>query len=313
MKLNPPIDREENLGIDTSTKNLHQRLIKKDGTSNILRKGLNPIAHYNFYHKLVTISWPKFFLFIVFTYLLINAGFASLFYYLEYIGQTESTENFHPWIKMLFLSFYTATGSGYGQLTPVSLLMNIVSTVESFFGLMFFALVTGLLYGRFSKPSAKMFFSEKILIAPFKDLNILSFRLSNAKLGQLIEAEAELIISMVETSNSIPQRKFYNVKLTNSKMTFFTGSWTISHIIDKESPIYHLDNNDFKKKYVEFILLIKATDDTYGQTVHSRISYIWNEVEWNASYRPIVEISDNQKTTINIRNVGLYDKIDESK
>lgn len=301
---------ETNMGLDPINVP-DQQLIKKDGTTNIHRHGLNHFAAYNFYQKMIMVSWTKFFFIIFGFYLGINTVFGTIYYFM---GVTESgvsipDMSYHYWLKTFFLSTQTITTTGYGQIAQIGLWVNLVSSIEALAGLLFFSLITGLLYGRFSKPTAKLFYSNNILISPFKDVKILSIRLANAKIGQLIEAQAQLIISVTNTYNKERQRRFHNVKLLNNQISFFTGSWTISHIIDKDSPIYNLNANELDEKDVEFILMVNAIDDAYGQTVYSRMSYQAHEVVWNANFQPISYLNDDKETVINIKDVGKYEWI----
>lgn len=285
------------------------RVFNKDGTPNNTRIGLNKFASYNIYHILVGLSWWDFILFVFLLYLTINSAFATVFYFLpdNELSGIGSEMHFNHWWKMFFLSTQTITTVGYGQIPPVGFYANIICSIEALVGLLFFALITGLLYGRFSKPTATLFFSKNIIVT-IRGSNITyNIRLANAKISELIEANAQLIIALDESVNGKKERNFYYVDLIVSDIAFLNSSWTITHLADKESPLYNLDYNDLKNKNVEFILLIKAIDDSYATEVHSRTSYVFSDVIWNAEFSPITQNEGGSVSTL-IKKINNHQK-----
>jgi len=287
------------------------RIFKKDGSSNTKRIGINKFASYNIYHTLVGLNWTLFTVCIVSFYVIINSLFASIFYYLpksEFGGNIHEM-NFNYWWKMFFFSTQTITTVGYGQMPPIGFYANLICSIEALIGLLFFALITGLLYGRFSKPTAKLFFSENVLVSLSGKSCIYNIRVANAKISQLIDANAQMIVCLDEIVNSIKERKLYYVSLINDNIAFLNSSWTISHISDRNSPLYNLNLNDLKNKNVEFILLIKATDDTYATQVNARISYQFEDVIWNANFDSMSD-SDNQMIITDLRKLNSFSNVD---
>jgi inward rectifier potassium channel len=163
----------------------------------------------------------------------------------------------------------------------------VVASVESMFGLMGFAFATGLLYGRFSHPNAKILFSKNAIIALYRDKNAFEFRIANARKNQLIDVEVQVFLTLKELVDGKITKQFYDLELGREKVNFFVLSWTVVHPIDKESPLIGLQYKDLIDSDVEFLILLKAFDDTFSQSVHTRFSYKFNEIIWGTSFKNI--------------------------
>src|ERR1035437_3010703 len=204
------------------------------------------------YHTLITMSWSRFNLLVLCIYLVANLLFASLYL----IAGTDSLEGAKG-INMMgkfwdafFFSAQTITTVGYGKISPQGFYPNIIAAVESMMGLLGFALATGLLYGRFSRPEARIKFSAKALRAPYKSMNAFMFRIVNERKNQLIEVEAAISVAMLDETDP-KNRKFFNLKLELTKINFFPMSWTIVHPIDENSPLWGMTEADFKQRDIE--------------------------------------------------------------
>ncbi|HMS65879.1 MAG TPA: ion channel, partial [Ignavibacteria bacterium] len=223
------------LGLGSKVIDTSQRIITKEGKYNIERRGIPFLRSFSFYHYLISISWLKFCSLILITFVIINVIFALLYLAggVENFEGIETTNTFDRFINEFFFSTQTFTTVGYGRINPVGVYSNIISSIESLGGLLSLALATGLLYGRFSRPYAKILYSEKAIIAPFRDTNAFQFRIANLRENHdMIDVEIEVILSKVVNDS----RKFYNLKLEYKKISFFSASWTVNHVIDEESP-----------------------------------------------------------------------------
>ena len=288
-KLLKPEDEFRDLGFGAKVANQTERLINHDGSFNVERRGLPFLQSLSFYHSLITISWWKFNLIIFSSYLLINVLFALIYLILgiknlEGITSTTLMGNF---LDALFFSSQTFTTVGYGIIHPIGFWSNAVASVESMFGLMGFAFATGLLYGRFSHPNAKVIFSKNAIVAPYRDKYAFEFRIANARKNQLIDVEIQIVLSLKESIDGKVTKQFYNLELERQKVNFFVLSWTVVHPIDNDSPLYDLQYKDLVDSDAEFLILIKAFDDTFSQSVHTRFSYKFNEIIWGASFKNI--------------------------
>jgi inward rectifier potassium channel len=304
-------DEFQDLGFGAKVASQRQRLINRDGSFNVIRTGQSFLERFSPYHYLVSISWLKFNTFVVAAYLVINILFA--FIYLAFgINNLNSqhTYFFHDFLNSFFFSLQTFTTVGYGRLNPTSDVESFIAGIESLSGLMGFALATGLLYGRFSRPNAKIIFSNNAIIAPYKDITAFEFRIANARDNQLIEADIQVMLSMKDkTKGREAKRVFHNLSLERQKVTFFSLTWTVVHPIDKESPLYGLSAGELKESDAEFLILFKAFDDTFSQTVHSRSSYKYDEIIWNAAFRSVYLDAKSGVSTIDMRIIHEIDKL----
>jgi len=259
-----------------------RRAINPDGSFNVYKSGLR-WRDFNLYLYLIEATWPKFWLVIVVGFLLINAVFAAL--YLVTGTELVSTDTgLNRYSTAFFFSVHTLTTVGYGDIYPKNFLPNLLSAIEAMIGLLGFALATGLFFGRFSKPSARIKFTDNMVVAPYKGITSLQFRIANKRKNILIELEARILFMTVRRGDGPPIRDYADLELERRNVYFLPLSWTIVHPIDANSPLFGLTAEDLAKKEAEFLILIRAFDDTFSQTVHARFSYRHDEVVWNAKY-----------------------------
>jgi inward rectifier potassium channel len=144
-----------------------------------------------------------------------------------------------------------------------------------------------MIFARFSRPTAKILFSNSAIMAPYRGITAFEFRIANARKNQLIELEAKVLFSRTEDPQSKAGRQFHELSLERRKVAFFPLSWTIVHPIDEHSPLYGLTEEDFRLGQAEFLVLLTGIDETFSQTVHARSSYRAEEVVWNAKFANI--------------------------
>ncbi len=214
-------------------------------------------------------------------------------------------------MEAFFFSSQTLTTLGYGRISPVGTLASAAAAVESMMGLLGFALATGLLYGRFSKPEARILYSHNAVIAPFKDKTALMFRIVNERKNQLIEVEASLTLSL--KSDQVNVRRFLALTPDIKKINFFPLNWTIVHSIDEESPLFGLTEQEANDLDAEVIVLIKAFDDTFSQTVYSRSSYKYSEIIWGAKFKSMMELGTPQGTILHLDKLNDFEKVELPK
>jgi inward rectifier potassium channel len=305
---------ESNLGFGSAISgNSRQRLINRNGTFNVKRKGLNYFTSLSLYHSLLEISWFKFFGLAALSYFVLNVIFAFIYLVVgsDAIGGTPSQTLSEHLLNAFFFSVQTSSTIGYGHLIPGNTYANIVVTVESFIGLLGVAIITGLLFARFSKPSAKILFSENALIAPYKDKTSFQFRIVNARENQLLEMEAEVNLLMFTTENNKRVRSFTRLDLEITKLTFFPLSWTIVHPIDKDSPLYNLNEEELVEADPELFILLKGVDDTFNQYVYSRSSYKISEIVYGAKFESLFDLqTKDMRVTIDIAKLSEFNKVE---
>ena len=289
----------------------NQRLMNKDGSSNVKRKGLSIFQSLSFYHALISMPWWKFNLIVFLTYLCMNFIFAALYFFLD-IGHLNGMIGHAPmdeFLEAFFFSTQTISTVGFGRLNPSGTLMSSIAAIESMVGLLGFALATGLLYGRFSRPVIKLLFSENIIVAPYKNQSALMFRVANKRRNQLVEVEAVLIMSRVEKENGKDVRKFNTLNLELDRISILSMTWTIVHPIDENSPLHNMKPEDLEKKHVEWIVMMKAFEETFSQTVHARSSYRHSELVYGAKFNAISEPGPGGSVVVELDRISEFERI----
>lgn len=302
----------EDIGLDHGGQKGRQRTINPDGSYNMERKTGRLLGNFFLYHWLIITSWKNYMIAVVGFYLFDNVVFGSVYYLLGsdnlngIIGHTE----FDKFMGCFFFSCQTFTTVGYGGLHPISKLASALAAIEAFLGLMAFALVTGTLYGRFSRARSRMKFSQNILIAPFKGGTALQFMVANEMNNTLMEAEARVNIGWYEDEgNGKMIRRFQQLNLEFDKIAMFPTSWVINHPIDEESALYGKTPEEIQAMDVEVFVLFKAFDDVFSQTVYSRQSYTVSQFVYGAKFRRPFEVNTQGKLVMDLTKVGEYDLV----
>lgn len=286
------------------------RSMNKDGSFNVKRLGEPKFRPYEIYHELITMSWPKFILIVLLNYLVANLLFATIYFIIgtEHIqGIDPSASATHRFLETFFFSSQTLTTLGYGHVAPASTMASSVAAIESMLGLLGFALATGLLYGKFSRPQSKLIFSTNAIIAPYREGSALMFRVANLRRNQLIEVEVEVTLAYFEKGSNV--RAFSALPLERKKVNLFPTSWTIVHPIDSESPFHGLTETEMADMKAEVIVLMKAFDDTFSQTVYSRSSYHSNELKWGKKFLPMFSVLENGFTQLDFRLIDAMEEV----
>ena len=266
------------------------RFVNKNGAPNIKRTGLsNPLEKYSWYHTLLDLPSWKFIFFLVSGYILANLFFASVYYVIgiEHLTGIDKSTPLHEFNDVFFFSSQTFTTVGYGRIAPVGFLASLVATFEAFLGLLGFAIATGLFYGRFSRPRACLKFSEIAVVAPFEEGSAIMFRVASYKNNMLSEAEVNITAAIEENIDGKLVSKFYQIEPTLKKINSFSLNWTFVHKIDSNSPFYGFSEDDFKNTDIELIIMIKAFDEVFANTVVQRTSYITPEIVYGARFLPM--------------------------
>src|SRR5512140_931064 len=209
------------------------RLLNRDGGFNVRRRGVSFFRSLALYHTLLTVSWPVFYAILAVSFLLFNTLFAVSYLLAgdnALAGITEA--NFlGRVVDAFFFSVQTSTTIGYGHIFPQSLAANILASAEVMISLLGFALATGLLFSRVSRPNAHIIFSRSAIVAPYRGITALEFRIANERRNELIEVEMTVVLSRIEDGVQGKTRKFYELKLERESVIFFPLSWTIVHPI----------------------------------------------------------------------------------
>ena len=291
-----------------------KRLINQDGTFNIRKIGINSNIRDNF-HLLINMSWARFLSLALIGIFIINIAFALVYVMIgvEQLSGDIEGDTLDNILQAFYFSFQTFTTVGYGQIVPIGKFINLVAFLESTTGLMVFAIITGLLYGRFSKASMRILYSSKSLIAPHKDGWAFMFRVTNMRKSMLTELSASLSISIVEKVKEEKVRRYYLLPLEIKFIQFFPASWTIVHYIDQKSELAKIDLSKLNDLDAEFIVQLKGFDQTFSQTVHSHYSYICSEVVVGGKFKPAYSYDEDGTMILPIDQFHEYELVEYKK
>ncbi|SMO49362.1 ion channel [Solitalea koreensis] len=264
--------------------------INKNGSFNVQRVGHSSTTIDDIYNNLINMKWSKFCLVILTWFIVINALFAFIYMAVgtEYLAGAHGRDKIAKFLDCFFFSAQTLSTVGYGHLSPSNYWMSGVAALECLLGLLGFALATGLLYGRFSRPAAKILYSENMLVSPYQDKQAIMFRIVNGRKTQLIETEIKLILALNVDEDSKKVRRFFDLALERSKVSFFPMSWTVVHPLDENSVLFGYTPQMLEEAGLEILISIKAFDEVYSQTVYSRYSYLSSDIVWNARFTPMI-------------------------
>lgn len=276
-------------GLTTQYSGQLRRAINPDGSFNVHRKGIK-WRDWNLYLILIDTTWPRFFLFVSVAFLIVNIVYAGLYLALGVQNLKGTEPQLSAFENAFFFSVHTLTTVGYGNIYPTGGWANLLSAVEAATGLMVFAVITGLLYGRFSRPSARILFSNHALIAPYQDGSSLQFRITNARSNVLMDLEARVLLMTVENAGGQLKRNFVDLSLERRTVYIFPLTWTLVHPIDSDSPLRGKTPEELAASSAEILILLTGFDDTFSQTVHARFSYRHDEIVWGAKFLPAFSV-----------------------
>ncbi|MFO0357157.1 MAG: ion channel [Sphingobacteriaceae bacterium] len=303
-------NNETEIGFGSKNYRDSVRFLNSDGSVNVLRTGLGRLNNIDIYHWLINISLKKFIFIVITFYAAINIFFASIYFYLgaDQFGGITSVSAADQYLDLIYFSSQTITTVGYGHVYPVGHLASTIASIQSLLGLMIFAIITGVLFGRFSRPKDALLYSDRILIAPYRDMTGLMFRVANKKQFELIENEAKVVLTIKNPETN--KREFYNLTLEIDRINFLALSWTIVHPIDEKSPIFGLSIEELNKRDVEVIILIKGVNDTFSSSVYSRHSYKASQFKEKAKFVPLKQDVDVRgKVIISVSDIHLHESV----
>jgi inward rectifier potassium channel len=286
-----------------------KRAINPDGRFNVRRSGVTWRDKHP-YLFLIEMPFTGFMTAVAAFFIVVNTIFAGIYMALgiEHLKGAEAPTLALRFLNAFFFSSHTLTTVGYGNIYPSGTLANAVASLEALVGLMGFAIATGLLFGRFSRPSARIGFSGTMIVAPYADGTSLQFRIVNRRSNTLIELEARLLLMTVEFIGEKLQRRFATLDLEREKVLFFPLTWTIVHLIDENSPLRGKTPEDLERLQAEILIMMKGFDDTSGQTIHARYSYRYDEIVWGARFAPAFEIDENGGLRVEVNKVGSFER-----
>ena len=286
------------------------RLLNHDGTFNVRRNDLGPFHPFNAYHTLLSLPVPRLLGLMAAFYVVVNVLFATLYWLAGSDALAGAARA--PLARFedsLFFSVQTLATIGYGRLVPNTRIANILVALEALVGLLGFAILSGLLFARFTRPTAKIVFSRNAIIAPYDTGWALMFRLVNLRNHDLTDVRAVVSFAHWVEENGSRRRRFDLLSLERQSILFMPLHWVIVHPIDGQSPLHGLSMDSLAAVDPEIVCLITADDETFAQTVHSKTSYDKADIVWGARFRDMYT-SDVDHVAIDLTRLHDLDRVD---
>ncbi len=238
------------------------------------------------YHLLLTMPWRRFFAAVFVGYVLINAVFAAGYYAL---GDAIENARSGDYLDCFFFSVQTLATIGYGKMAPRTVGANALVSVEALLGMVGLAVTTGLVFARFSRPTARVLFSKVAVISGFDGVQSLMFRMANARGKQIVEARLKLTLVRTEASaEGTEVRRVHDLALLRSEHGAFALSWTAIHPIDERSPLFGRSPAELRDSLSDFIVSLSGTDEGLAQPVHARYAYRPEDLRWGQRFADIL-------------------------
>lgn len=297
-------------GVGKSSTKKAKRFINPDGSFNV--KHINRGETFtNSYDYLINISWTKFFLWVLLGYLIINSFFAIIYTFFGIAEIAEPSGNvFKDFLNAFFFSAQTITTVGYGAMSPKGMLFGVISSLEALVGLLSFSFVTGLLYGRFSKPQANIKFSNNLILRNHNGKDSIMFRLmsKNGKVMIRPRIEATLVLSLPDANNQY-SNNFYSLELERSAITYLPTTWTVVHVIDEKSPLKDYNTREIDKLHGEILILISYYDESFAQEVHQAHSFVLKNLKFNNRFIPAFYYDEDGYTVLDHSKLNETEKL----
>jgi inward rectifier potassium channel len=296
------LDQDLGLGGKMSERS-RVRLLNHDGTFNVRRNNLGPFHPYNAYHTLLSLPVPRLLALMVAGYVVTNLLFACLYWLAgpsALAGAAVSSSR--RFEDCVFFSVQTLATIGYGKLVPSSRAANILVAIEALVGLLGFAILSGLLFARFTRPTARISFSRNAIIAPYQNGWALMFRLANLRNHNLTDVHAVVSFARWVEESGKRRRRFDQLALERDAILFMPLHWVIVHPITEASPLRGFTPESLAGADPEVVCLISAADETFAQTVHAKTSYDMSDVVWGARFRDMY-LADLDRVAIDLNRL----------
>ncbi len=297
-RLSSPLPTQDP-GLGEKLAGTRQRLINRDGTFNVRRaRRQDAWLQGDFYHYWVSLSWPRFIAAVIGWFVSLNVLFAFGYLLLgpkAILGMPAAPTGWEKFLYAFFFSIQTFNSVGYGVESPFGIAAGLLSSLEALVGVLTFAIITGLLYARFSKPKARILFSHHAIITPPDPAHgghrRLMFRIANERSNTVIDFTARVLLTLATPDGT---RRYFALKLDRDQVMFLPLNWTLVHEIDAESPLYETTSEELEEKLGELLILLRGYDDTYAQDIHARSSYRFDEIRWDHRFVRPYSVADGE-------------------
>lgn len=251
---------------------------------------------YDVYHFLRTTTWPRLLLLFAVGFLVLNLIFATLYWATG--AKVLNSDGFHD---IYWFSVQTMATIGYGYLAPGDDMANVIVTVESFFGIAYTALVTGLFFARFSTPTARVIFSKVALITEHDGKRVLMFRMANERATAVVEAtiRAYLVIDQ-RLADGEAMRRVYDLPLRRSTSPVFAMSFLATHPIDETSPLFKIGAPALREGNANLVVTFTGIDDQLAASVHARYMWTWNDIVFDHKFEDVLRTDAQGKRYLDL-------------
>ena len=253
---------------------------------NTLMRGEGARVFGDFYYRAMSVSWPRFFAGSAAIFLLVNSCFAVV-----YVLGDKPIANTRPesFADLFFFSVETLATVGFGDMHPQTTYAHIVATVEIFTGMSFLAVMTGLIFARFSRPRARLVFARHPVINRYEGQSTLMLRVANARANMISDARAQLwLVRNERTAEGVIFRRFHQLVLHRHENPVFALSWTLFHSIEPSSPVFGQSARDLAAAEAMLVVVVSGMDENAVQELHARHSYDSSLIRWEYRYADIL-------------------------
>lgn len=300
-------------GLGTNTALGGGRFFNKNGAPNIHTTGLPFWRRINLYHSMLSMARWKFITIILLFFVLINLLFACIYLSIgiDHLGGMVANSDAEKFGEAFFFSAQTFTTVGYGRINPIGFAASLAASLEALTGLMSFALVTGLLYGRFARPRAFIRYSKNAIFAPFRDGVALMFRMVPYTRNYLMNVEVKVTLAVKISEDGQMKNRFFSMPLDIAKATTMTSNWTLVHAINEESPLFGFSKEDMANTEAELLIFVQGFDESFSNTVVSRASYLYEDFVFGARFRPMFHPTEDKTSTIlHLEKLDDYEEVE---
>jgi len=262
------------------------------------------------YVRAMEMKWRHIILIFGLSFISFNIVFATL-YWIQDGSLVDASLNgpVRSFLDDFFFSVQTVATIGYGVLAPKTLYANVLVTIEIMAGVLGLAMVTGLMFARFSRPTARVMFSNIAVVAPFDGVPTLMFRAANQRQNLILEARTSVALTRMETTKEGRRmRRFRDLKLARSENLTFILSWTVMHPIDETSPLYGLSAEQLARDDIEIIVVMTGTDESFSQQVYARHSYVASDIVWDRQFADIIIYGEDGTRSIDYTRFHQLDE-----
>jgi len=260
---------------------------------------------HDLYHHFMTVGWPRLFVTLAAFFLSFDLLFGLLYHLAP-----GCIANLNPpgFAGAFFFSVETFATVGYGDMHPQTLYGHLVAMVEIFAGLMSLALITGIMFARFSRPRARFLFTRNAVVRPIDGRTTFVVRAANERQNIVQDASAQLRMLRDEvTVEGVTIRRIIDLPLVRSQHPMFALGWTIMHVIDEASPLCSETAQSLREKDASFVLSVTGTDETTGQVLSARTEYTSEDIHWNAAFSDLLEEAEDGTLHVDYRR---FDRVE---